>query len=141
MVSRMHDIGLMRHMVHFLYTSKVNGNYDVSNVLGLQRLLNFSTQYPGEFHLHLFFSGHPGRILMEGAVPRHRFEPRIVLDSDVIDALSSMDSAGRTLCYVSGPPEMTDHFAPLLREEVGPQNTYVLSEKWAAAGDFLGMAL
>jgi hypothetical protein len=128
-------------MIHFLYTSKVNGNYDVSNILGLRRLLDLSTRYPGEFNLHLFFSGHPGRVLMEGAVPRHRFEPRIVLDSDMKDALSSMEPAGRILCYVSGPPEMTDHFAPLLREEVGTENTYVLSEKWAAASDFLGPAL
>lgn len=130
----------MPRKFHFLYTTRVTSDYNISNVLGLQQLLDLSSQYPDEFNLHLFFTGHPGRVLIDGAMPRHRFEPRILLDSDVKDALRDMDSAGRTLCYVSGPPKMTELFGPLLRGQVGPENTHVLSENWAATGDFLEKA-
>jgi hypothetical protein len=125
MISSMHDTGAMPEEVHFLFGYRVNGNYDVSNVLGLGKLLEISDARPGQFHLYLFLCGHPSRALMETAIPRRRFEPRQVLDSDVIGAFGNEQSKESSVCYISAPQLMTDHFEELVRIQVGLENGQV----------------
>jgi hypothetical protein len=121
----MHDTGAMPEEVHFLLSCSVDGNYEVSNVLGLGKLLEVSDARPGQFHLYLFFGGHPSRTLMETAVPRHRFEPRRVLDSDVIGALGIVQRKESSVCYISAPQRMADHFEQLVRVQVGMESGQV----------------
>lgn len=121
----MHDTGAMPEQVHFLFGCRVNGNYDVSNVLGLAKLLEISAGRPGQFHLYLFFCGHPSRALMETAVPRRRFEPRQVLDSDVIGAFGDAQSKESSVCYISAPQGMADHVEQLIRGLVGLEDGQV----------------
>jgi hypothetical protein len=130
MMYHMHEMEAMPEEVHFLYTSRVKGGYNVSNVLALERLLEISNARQGQFHLYIFFSGHPSRVLMEEAVPRCRFEPRRVLDSDVLGAFSNVELKASTLCYICGPHQMTDHFVELVRGQVSLEIDQVLYQKW-----------
>ncbi|KAH8887196.1 hypothetical protein GQ53DRAFT_615988, partial [Thozetella sp. PMI_491] len=108
MVSDMHESGTMPQEVHFLYTSRTKGYYTISNVLALESLLKIRKARPGQFHLYLFCSGHPSRSLMEDAVPRERFEPRRVLERDLLKIFGNEEVKLSTICYICGPPQMTE---------------------------------
>ena len=113
-----------------MYASRAKGYYNVLHVLGLERLISISKAHEGKFHLYLFFSGHPSRTLMEAAVPRQRFEPRVAIDADVLDIFRNFESKDTTICYIAGPPNMTSHFLKLLQQRLGMDASAVLYEEY-----------
>ncbi|KAJ9618113.1 hypothetical protein H2203_009294, partial [Taxawa tesnikishii (nom. ined.)] len=133
MLSRMHATATLPEEVHFLFTAHVTSTQTVAHILGLGRLLAIRTACPDVIHLSLFFSGHPSRALMDMAVPRERFEPRRMLRGDVLDAFAirNADAAiqSAAVCYICGPPQMTQYFMDVVREQVGTQADPVLYEK------------
>jgi NAD(P)H-flavin reductase len=116
--------------VHFLYTSRVKGYYNISHILGLERLLSISKANEGKFYLYLFFGGYASRTMMEAAVPRQRFEPRVMMGADILDIFRNFKSKHTTVCYVAGPPNMTSHFVKLLQQKVGMEASRVLYEEY-----------
>jgi hypothetical protein len=116
--------------VHFLYTSRVKGYFNISHVLGLERLMSISKAHEGKFNLYLFFGGYASRTLMEAAVPRQRFEPRVMMGADVLDIFRDFEFKHTTVCYVAGPPNMTSHFVKLLQQKVGMDANRVLYEEY-----------
>lgn len=127
----MHETDSMPAVVHFLYVTRVRSTYTTRNVLFLGDLLHIATARPNQFKLHLFFSGHPSRVLMEEALPRERFEPRRLLDGDVLGLLGDdINERKKTVCYICGPPLLTDHLVGLLKEQEGISEERVMCEKW-----------
>ena len=122
----------MPREVHLLYTSRVASRHDKSSIFGLETLLEIGRARQGQFYLYLFLGGHPSRALMEEALPRRRFEPRHILESDVFDVFRSRGSHTSTVCFVCGPPMTTDHFVDLLRGQFGLSENQVFSEKLPA---------
>lgn len=130
MVSHMHETNSMPARVDFLYATKVRSSHGVDNVLSLGRLLAITATRRGQFRLHLRCSGHPSRVLMETAEPRTSFEPRRLLESDVIELLGVPTRRAELLCYICGPPPMTDYLVDMVRREEGILSGQVLCEKW-----------
>ena len=87
-----------------MYASRVKGYYTVRHVLALEQLLAISKASDGRVKLYLYFSGYPSRTLVEAAKPRQRFEPRVILGSDVLDLFDNPDQKHATVCYIAGPP-------------------------------------
>lgn len=137
MVSHMHETDSMPKEVRFLYSTKVRSAHDVSNVLCLPALLRLCSLRRGQFHLSTFLGGHPSRALMEAAEPRDRFEPRLLLDGDVIGAFAKAEP-NSTVCYACGPSEMTDHIASLAQNSVGLDRANILSETVTEEGSAIG---
>jgi hypothetical protein len=129
MFSHMHETEAMPDEVHFLFTTKVKGYYNVSHVPALERLLNISNARQHQCNLYLFFSGYPSRTLMEGAEPKYRFEPRRMLTSDVLEAFRSPELNASTVCYVYHDPEMTDSLVDFIRVKIGLEANQILYEK------------
>ena len=67
---------------------------------------------------------------MEAAEPRQRFEPRVMMGSDILDVFRSFESQHTTVCYVAGPPGMTRHFVKVLQQKVGIDAKRVLYEEY-----------
>jgi len=62
---------------------------------------------------------------MEAALPRQKFEPRQMLDGDVLSVYGSVKSKKSIFCYISAPQQMRDHFEQLVRDKVGLNNDQV----------------
>lgn len=65
---------------------------------------------------------------MEEAEPRDRFEPRELFGSDVLAAFTNAELSS-TVCYICGPPQMTDHTVNLLRDKIGLDGGHILYRK------------
>lgn len=83
--------------------------------------------------LFLTGTGHEGSI-EHGKLPNRTFARRIAA-SDIVRALDGYTKEGEhdrsgTVCYVCGPPAMTDDFAAHLKQQVGMAEERVLCEKW-----------
>lgn len=133
MLFHMYKTDEMPEEVHFLFTTTVKSSHNVSNVLALEKLLKLSNECPNRFRLYLFLSGHVSRTLMEGAMPRQRFEPRKMLDGDVIGAFGNAELKASTVCYICGPLQMTDHFARLVQVQVGLEPDQVFYQECGVA--------
>lgn len=128
MASHMHETGAIPEEVHLLYTTTVRSSYNVEHVSALGRLLKISDECAGKFHIHLFFGGHPSRMLMEGAVPRQRFEPRMLIDDDVQDVFVNRELDLSTACYICGPSQAAVHLVELVRDRVGLESGRIFFE-------------
>lgn len=87
-------------------------------------------------NLFLTGSGDAGRI-EHGKLPNRTFAGRV----QHADLLSALDGYSRqnhdlnthragTVCYVCGPPQMTDDFVEFLSQQRGIRREHVLCEKW-----------
>lgn len=93
---------------------------------------------PGAVTLSLFLSGlgNEGKI-EHGSFP-NRTIGRRVNDEDLVKALDgykqNVFGGGHdresTVCYVCGPPQMTDEIVAMLRKQEGMNESRVLCEKW-----------
>ena len=93
---------------------------------------------PNNVTLRLFLTGTGDNGVIEhGQLPNHTFGRRI-LPSDIIGALDGYrqnvfgaeHDRRNTVCYVCGPPQMTDELVDLLRNQKGMCEDRVLCEKW-----------
>lgn len=125
--------------IHFLYATKSDPELDPQRILFLPRLLDLVTMAAdSNVTLSLFITGTGS----EGAIERGKLPNRTVgrriTEADVLRAIDgykqgSADSKRnreRTLCYVCGPPQMTDHFVEVLRLQSGMSDDRVFCEKW-----------
>jgi NAD(P)H-flavin reductase len=85
--------------------------------------------------LRLFLTGigETGSI-EHGKFPNRTFARRITT-TDLVDAIdgyqhSSQTTRSNTLCYICGPPVMTDGFVDFLTQQAGMTKERVLCEKW-----------
>lgn len=130
MISHMHHANTMPSSVEFIYATKLADG----QVLFADRLLHIASNRPEQLKLK-FFLTKPGErdaepfqdIRMAGlsVSPAHR---RLSSD-DVLEALGDAQR-DKTVCYVCGPPQMTDELVELLREQDGMSADRVLCEKW-----------
>ena len=108
---------------------------DPQRILFLPRLMDLVAAVADPkvtLNLYLTGTGDEGRI-EHGRFPNRTFASRIT-KTDLVRAIDGYqdDSAGRaeTLCYVCGPPAMTDEFVEFLSQQKGMAQERVLCEKW-----------
>jgi NAD(P)H-flavin reductase len=117
--------------IHFLYSTKVPEHIDsLENILFLTRLLDLeaeAVQLGGpQLNFQLFATGdNVSGLLDKRYVVHRRMEPE-----DVFLALGGLPERKSTVCYVCGPPSMTDEFISLLKRQDGVDNQKILCEKW-----------
>ncbi|EME49579.1 hypothetical protein DOTSEDRAFT_68379 [Dothistroma septosporum NZE10] len=125
--------------IHFLYATKADSELDPQRILFLPRLMDLVAAVANpNITLSLFLSGTGDDGPIEhGKLPNRTFGRRLV-ERDLQNAISGYkqgvfgaehDRLG-TLCYVCGPPRMTDEIVEFLRNEKGMSEARVLCEKW-----------
>lgn len=130
MVSHLQQTKQMPRDVRFIYASRMHAPN--GKILFLSRLQAISTELsPGQFVLQLYLTGgaeHNPLGLEEDA--RIIVRKRRISHSDLLDALGGVEDRSRVVCYVCGPPAMTDDFVTFLGNAEGMSKERVLCEKW-----------
>ncbi|KAF2141996.1 uncharacterized protein K452DRAFT_249747 [Aplosporella prunicola CBS 121167] len=96
---------------------------------------------PSEFRLKLFLTGQTSNVeqLNDGdSKPLRQQMEREAVDvafrrltvNDALDVLGPEQNRAKTVCYVCGPPAMTDEYVKVLREQKGMDEGRVMCEKW-----------
>ncbi|KAF2093656.1 hypothetical protein NA57DRAFT_48001 [Rhizodiscina lignyota] len=130
-VSHMHDTNSMPENVHFFYAMRAKEEYKQSNLLSLPRLLAIAGARPEQFCLHVFLTGHPSSSLLTSLLDEHRIvHTRRLQSDDLLETFSQANATDGTVCYVCGPPAMTDEFVDFLKGLPMLQKERVLCEKW-----------
>lgn len=122
--------------VHFLYATKASPELDRAQILFLTRLMDLiaaEASHTVTLSLFLTGTGQEGRI-EHGQLPNRTFARRMT----TADAVHAIDGYGahisgnrsQTLCYVCGPPRMTDEFVGVLSQQPEMAPERVLCEKW-----------
>jgi len=118
--------------IHFIYGTKASGSsLDGDKILFLTRIRELirSTGDPN-VQLELFLTGVSQDEISRGkSLPPGATAGRIT-GSSLESALGEEGKRQGTLCYVCGPPRMTDSFVDFLRSRKGMDETRVLCEKW-----------
>lgn len=125
--------------INFIYGTRATAELDASKVLFLPRLMDLvAAADDPNITLSLFLTNTGDEGLIEhGRFPNRTFGRRFT-EADLVRALDSYknnvfgaehDRAG-TLCYVCGPPKMTDEFVDVLKRQKGMSEDRVLCEKW-----------
>lgn len=126
--------------IHFLYATKCDGDLDRQKILFLPRLMDrIAIEEDPNVTLGLFLSGLDGYddgVVEHGQLPNRTFARRIS-QSDLLRAIDgyglrqdSSTGRSRTLCYVCGPPKMTDEIVEFLQSQPGMAKERVMCEKW-----------
>lgn len=125
--------------MHFMYTSKAGSDLDRQRILFLPRLMNLvAAAADPNVTLSVFLTGTGQDGSVEhGQLPNRAFTRRINND-DLLRALDGYTGRGPeeehdrcgTVCYVCGPPTMTDEFVSFLARQPGIAQERVLCEKW-----------
>lgn len=125
--------------VHFLYATKATSDLDAQKVLFLPRLMDLAGMAadPHNVTLSLYLTGtgnDDGGLIEDGNLPNKTFARRIQ-EFDLQRALDGFQdgkstSRQKTVCYVCGPPRMTDEVVALLSKQEGMSEERVLCEKW-----------
>jgi NAD(P)H-flavin reductase len=114
---------------HILYSTKVDKNLVHSNeILFLHRLKNYEEHHPERMSVTLFITGDYEKLEDSEELPWH-FTRRLT-KADVLTVLGGFGKRQRTVCYVCGPPSMTDELVRFLRSLDGLEASRVLCEKW-----------
>jgi NAD(P)H-flavin reductase len=100
-------------MITFIYSTKA-----YSKVLFLERLRDISNTLNERLKLKVFITSDQDH-------KEHIGSNRRFTDEDLTEAVGK---GGNTVCYVCGPPKMTDHVVELLGGIVGSER--VFCEKW-----------
>ncbi|KAK0248039.1 hypothetical protein LTR01_000701 [Friedmanniomyces endolithicus] len=136
--------------IHFIYTTRVSpssGDIDPQTILFLPRLMDLvaAIAQPTNITLSVFLTGPAAEgaatddrgIIEHGKLPNRTFGRRVT-EADLVRAVdgyrtpvfgSEHDRQG-TVCYVCGPPRMTDEFVGFLSRQNGMSEERVLCEKW-----------
>jgi len=115
--------------VHFFYSTKVDEKLvDSTKIPFLDRLKNYESHHPERMSLTLFVTGNYEKLEDPEELPWH-FTRRLT-KPDVLTALGDIGRRQRTVCYVCGPPSMTDELVCFLNSLDGLEASRVLSEKW-----------
>lgn len=125
--------------IHFVYGTKATSDLDPQKILFLPRLQDLvAAEADPKVTLSLFLTGTGDEGVIEhGKLPNRTFARRIT-DSDLIRAIDGYQQnvfgaehdRKNTVCYVCGPPKMTDEIVNFLSEQEGMTEDRVLCEKW-----------
>ena len=112
-----------------LYSTKVDKKVVNSNkILFLNRLKNYEQHHPGRMSVTLFITGDYEKLDDSEEFPWH-FTRRLT-EADILTVLGGFSKRQQTVCYVCGPPSMTDELVHFLRSLDGLEASRVLCEKW-----------
>ncbi|KAK0271816.1 hypothetical protein LTR35_013292 [Friedmanniomyces endolithicus] len=136
--------------IHFIYTTRVSsssGDIDPQTILFLARLMDLVAAIadPTNITLSVFLTGATAEgaatddrgTIEHGKLPNRTFGRRVT-EADLVRAIdgyrtpmfgSEHDRQG-TVCYVCGPPRMTDEIVGFLSKQEGMSEERVLCEKW-----------
>lgn len=121
--------------IHFLYASKTDSELDPQRILFLPRLMDLvgAVEDPN-VTLRLFLTGTGDQGPIEhGKFPNRTFARRFQ-EQDLTKAINGYREQGSdldsTVCYVCGPPRMSDETVAFLQDQPGMANERVLCEKW-----------
>ncbi|KAI9874013.1 MAG: hypothetical protein M1830_010295 [Pleopsidium flavum] len=129
-LSHLHQLDQMPEEVRFLYTLRQPEPEE--RILFLSRLEAIAESVTAtRFRLQLYLTGgsSPSSPKIEGT-PRTTVQHRRVTHSDLIEAISNPEDRAGAVCYICGPPAMTDEFVDVLRHAEGMEEERVLCEKW-----------
>lgn len=121
--------------IRFVYTTKVEeGPINGSYILFLQRIMSLREKAAKGCHirLDLFLTGASVDQLSNATgLPFSKVKTSRITNADLEAALGhDIDVRKRTVCYVCGPPRMTDQFVEYLTGLDGMGKKRVLCEKW-----------
>lgn len=119
-VSHLHHTNSMPRSVEFIYAAKMTDG----DILFADRLLHIASARREQLKLRFFLTGAGGHQLRGPAISYRRLTSK-----DVLEALGESDRE-QTVCYVCGPPQMTDELVEFLRGQQGMSADRVLCEKW-----------
>lgn len=119
--------------IHLLYSTRApTPCKSRDNVLFLSRILDLqkhaSSASKSKLDLQLFVTGE-SVIAGTGVLPDESIYRRMS-DEDVLAAIGNPAKRASTVCYVCGPPVLTDHCVDLLRRQESMEPDRVLCEKW-----------
>jgi len=138
----MYETDQMPEQVRFLYSTKlVEKKSTPSDVLFLPRLKTIAGYHSQRMKLDVFFTGisaeatHDGRFTDK--VSTEEINSRSLqyhfgrmMEKDLLKAIGRIEQRTSTVCYVCGPPTMTDEIVQFLQSQEGMEDTRVLCEKW-----------
>ena len=119
--------------IRFLYSSKVpTSSTSLESILFFPRLREIFHSYGSDQRgLELFLTGAPpGDQSSDGSEEHIKIHSRRITHFDLVEALGLPAERGRTVCYVCGPPAMTDEFVECMQKAPGMSAHQVLCEKW-----------
>jgi NAD(P)H-flavin reductase len=129
--------GKLGFHVKFLYTTRdFKPDASPSEILFLERLVSVFDTLGDEGQFELFFtSGQQEGDEIESrtisvAGKQLKVQTRRIHDTDLLDALGSVEERAGTVCYICGVPTMTDEFVEKARNAKGIDERNVLFEKW-----------
>ncbi|KAF2837808.1 ferredoxin reductase-like protein [Patellaria atrata CBS 101060] len=126
MVTHLHETDEMPPSVKFLYGTK-SGSRGLDEILFVDRLQSIQKLRPGQFQLDLFLTGKLPET--QGKI-RETLNSRRITSDDLISAIGDVAEREATVCYICGPPPMTDEFVAFLQDQEGIAKERVLCEKW-----------
>jgi len=118
--------------IKFVYSTKVeSGAIDGARILFLPRLIALANE-AGNCHvqLDLRITGSSADELSKAKGLPSRTEAGRITRADLVDALGDVKHRAGTVCYVCGPPAMTDETVAFLNVQEGMDSARVLCEKW-----------
>ena len=125
--------------IHFVYGTRAPAEIDVMNILFLPRIMDLVAAADDvNVTVSLFLTGTGDHGSIEhGKLPNRTFARRFG-EADLISAIDGYQNSpygvesarDGTLCYVCGPPTMTDEVVDLLKKQPGMSERRVLCEKW-----------
>lgn len=130
MIDHMHRINTMPPKVHFIYSSKVGEGYTDLQILSLRRLVDINRLRGGQLELRFFFTGSSEIPFSQDAPYKGLAQLRRLDPDDLKPLLQSTETNETTVCYVCGPPAMTDELVEFLQVQPGLEPARVLCEKW-----------
>ncbi|MCJ1363180.1 hypothetical protein MMC16_002287 [Acarospora aff. strigata] len=130
MVSHLHQTNRLPQEVQFIYATRLSESE--KHVLFLSRLQNIAQSIrPGQFQLQLYITGGGSpSSLRSRSTAQTSMQQRRISHIDLVDALGTPEDRAGVVCYVCGPPAMTDEFVQVLRHADGMEENRVLCEKW-----------
>lgn len=139
MLAHLEATNEMPKSVRFLYSTKVEGPvWNPKSILFLPCLQDIlDTGNQKDRLLDLFITGKsspsaggpgpgPDPISMQGL----RFHKRRLTHADLLEALGPAERRSGVVCYICGPPTMTDELVAVAQTAEGMAEDLVLCEKW-----------
>jgi NAD(P)H-flavin reductase len=130
----MHSTNTTSPKVEFLYSTKPpltdKHNIKPSSILFLSRLTEVASKRPDQVECTVFLTNQKYKKIKDPQALGW-FHDRRIKEADLLHALGAdLDVRRRTLCYVCGPPKMTDDIVSWFAQQEGLSTERVLCEKW-----------
>lgn len=120
--------------IRFVYTTRIEeGPIDGSQILFLQRIISLMKEAKSCYvQLDLFLTGVSVDQLSKATeLPSSNVKSSRITNADLEAALGhDIETRKSTVCYICGPPRMTDQFVEYLKGRDGMDEKRVLCEKW-----------